>query len=304
LDDLLLAVDDKRDLVALYFALEPDQLVDLEVAAATAIEWARGMKAAAAAMDPNYAYRVSFVVAEPGSSKWFARLERTRQAIEASALNQAAERVLRGWKSVPLLLRTVAALAIVVPTTAKPTYEYWFAGESFSDEQIKQIGEVMRKVQQEPTVRVQRQRVYQTAQRDRHITGLGAGIASSPEWKPKHVVRSDQFVIEDGLFELQVPDAHERTIYQNLDVVLVTPRLQNAPLSWEFRQEGIPGSFRAQMKDKDFLAALDREGVRETLRSNIPMAIQLEIKQRLVEGEWKVARRGRSVVKVLSPRVG
>jgi hypothetical protein len=58
------------------------------------------------------------------------------------------------------------------------------------------------------------------------------------------------------------------------------------------------------MTDARFLAALDREGIRETLRANIPMRTRLEIKQEKTGGEWKVARRGRRVVEVISPAVG
>lgn len=304
MEDDLVQGEDRHDLVALYFDLEPSHLIDLEVAAATAIEWARGVKAAAAAIDPSYEYRLSFVAAEPGSSKWFARLERARLVVENSALNRNAERVARGWARVPLIIRVVAALAVVVPTTAKPTWEYWFGEQSFSDEQIKQMGDVLRKVQHEPEVRKQRHRVYQQVQRDQSVTAIGAGIAEKPkDWKPSRLVSATDFIIEDGLFAIQEPAPHERTITQVLDVILVTPRLQNAQKAWEFRQEGIPGSFKAMMRDKQFLAALDREGVKENLRSNIPMTIQLEIRQKLIEDEWKVSPRGRSVVKVLAPRI-
>lgn len=58
------------------------------------------------------------------------------------------------------------------------------------------------------------------------------------------------------------------------------------------------------MTDRDFLQALDQPGgIRETIRANIPMRIELEIDQKKVGGEWKVKQRGRRVVKVISPAV-
>jgi hypothetical protein len=55
------------------------------------------------------------------------------------------------------------------------------------------------------------------------------------------------------------------------------------------------------MKDKEFLAALEGDKVHERFRADVPMRVRLEIKQCLVDGEWKVRRRGRAVVKVISP---
>ena len=62
-------------------------------------------------------------------------------------------------------------------------------------------------------------------------------------------------------------------------------------------------TFKATMKDKTFLAALERSAVRETFRADIPMTIRMEIKQRFNGNEWKVTPRGRSVVEVISPAV-
>ena len=105
-----------------------------------------------------------------------------------------------------------------------------------------------------------------------------------------------------SFLSLQEEPPNERVLTPTLDVIVVTPRLENAPRSWTFRQEGIPGTFNAIMKDKRFLAALDRQAVKEQFRSNISMRVRLEVKERNVDGEWKVVRAGRSVVEVISPR--
>jgi len=40
--------------LSLYFDTAPNELADLEVVAAAAIQWAQGLKAAATAVDPDY----------------------------------------------------------------------------------------------------------------------------------------------------------------------------------------------------------------------------------------------------------
>jgi hypothetical protein len=130
-------VGDEQEAIALYLDLRPKELVDLEVAAATAIEWARSIKAAAVAVDANYDYRVSLIAAEPGSCKWLAKLERAKTAIESSKANQRPERIKAGWESMPLIMRIAIGLAVVVPVTAVPTIEYWFDSEDFSPNEFR-----------------------------------------------------------------------------------------------------------------------------------------------------------------------
>lgn len=279
--------------LSLYFDTQAGELADLEVTAAAAIQWAQGLKAAAAAVDPDCIYRVSLVAAKPGSSNWIARLER-------SAPNQALKRVATGWKKVPLILRLGIGLAVVIPTTAKPTIDYWFGDDGFTETQKRELREIYEKAASAEPVKAHQKAIYQAAPRDRKITGIGTGIPKGDDWKPP-TVPANQFAEANGLFERQEEIPSERVVPQTLDVILVTPRLENAPRTWTFRQEGLPGTFNAAMKDKKFLAALDRSAVRETFRLNIPMRIRLEIKQQLVDGEWKVTRQGRSVVEVLSP---
>lgn len=282
--------------LSLYFDTAPGELADLEVAAAAAIQWAQGLKAAALAVDPDCEYRVSLVAAKPGSSNWIAKVERSKA-------NQAAKQVAAGWKKVPLIMRLAIGLAVVIPTTAKPTLDYWVGDDGFSETQKKELAEIYEKAAKDDAVTAHRRSMYKVAPRDRKITGIGTGVPTTDDWKPAKTIPANRFAEADGLFELQPEEPSERTVPQTLDVVLVTPRLENAPRVWTFRQEGLPGTFNALMKDRRFLAALEQSAIRETLRSNIPMKIRLEIRQRNIDGEWKVTRQGRTVVEVLSPSV-
>ncbi|MCV2877632.1 hypothetical protein OE699_02100 [Sedimentimonas flavescens] len=284
-----------EDTISFYLDLKPDKIVDLEVAAKAAIEWSRAVKAAAMAADPTNDYRVSLVAAEPGSSRWLARLE-------SSKANQIAKDIQSGWEQVPLIFRHAVALAVVIPVTAYPTYDFYFGDDGFSETQMHQLEEIFEKATKDPTVKAHQQQMYREVQRDPNITALGGGVPDGPDWKPPEMIPANRFAEAEGLFEPKDEKQEgERTIPKTLDVILVTPRLENAQRAWSFRQEGIPGTFNAEMKDAKFLAALEQSGIQERLRANIPMRIRLEIKEEMVNGEWRVKRRGRSVVEVLSP---
>lgn len=283
--------------VSLYLELKPNQIVDLEVAAAAAIEWSKALKAAALAADSSSDYRVSLVAAEPGSSRWLALIERSKA-------NQIAKDIQTGWENLPFLMRTAVALMVTIPVTVIPTYDYYFAEDRFSETELKQLEEIVERAARDSSVKEHQRRMFREVQRDPNIIGLGGGVPDGPDWRPANgdIVPSSRFAEADGLFEPE-EEKHgdERTLSKILDVILVAPRLENAQRAWSFRQEGIPGTFNAEMKDARFLAALERSGIQERLRANIPMRIRLEIKEVLVDGTWKVRRRGRSVVEVISP---
>lgn len=204
-----------------------------------------------------------------------------------------------------MIVRLGIGLAVVVPLTAKPTVDYWIGNDGFSETQKREPEEIWKKASGAPPVKAQRKAIYKEAPRDKKITGVGTGVPTSDDWKPKNVLPANRFAEADGLFEPQeIEEEFERTIPQELDVILVTPRLENARRAWTFRQEGIPGTINAEMTDRKFLDALDRPGgIRENIRANIPMRIELEIDQKKINGEWKVKKRGRRVVKVISPAV-
>lgn len=281
--------------VSLYFDLRPEKIIDLEVAARAAIEWSQAIKAASTAVDPSYEYRVGLIAAEPGSSKWLAKIERSR-------VNQAAKDIKQGFESIPLIMRLGVGLVVAIPTTIVPTYEHYFGDGGFTETQKAELDEIVRKASESPDVQEHQKSMYREVQKDPNITGVGGGVPTSKDWRPDFMLPASQFAEADGLFRAkELVGDEERTFFKTLDVVLVTPRLENAKRTWTFRQEGIPGTFGAIMADPEFLSALDSNKIRERFRLNIPMTIKLEIKEVKVDGEWRVKRRGRSVVKVISP---
>lgn len=285
----------EEDALSFYVQTKPGELVDLEVVARAAIAWSQAVRTVAQSLYPDSEIRVSLIAAKPGSSNWLAK-------IEHSKVNQAAERLRRGWDALPLIVRIGIGLAVVVPTTAEPTIDYWLGDDGFTETQKKQLREIVSESEKIPALEAPKRQMFKELQRDPKITGVGTGVPSGPEWKPKSIVPASQFAEADGLFDVQEQDPPERHVSQTLDVILVAPDLENAPRVWVFKQEGIPGRIRAIMKDKRFLDALERSAVKEQFRANIPMRIRLDIKMKYIDGEWKPARKGTVVAEVISPQ--
>ena len=185
--------------------------------------------------------------------------------------------------------------------TAKPTYDYWSGNDGFSEMQKQELKEIFDKSTADPAVKTYKKQMYNEAQRDKNITGIGGGVPDREGWRPKDIVPSNQFAFGAGLFEVQDDPEEDRVTFQELDVILVAPNLDNPKSTWVFRQEGISGKISAVMADAKFLTALEQSSVKEAFRTHIPMKIRLQIKQAKVDGEWKVKKGGRSVVEVISP---
>jgi hypothetical protein len=70
-----------------------------------------------------------------------------------------------------------------------------------------------------------------------------------------------------------------------------------------FRRMARLPEFSAVMQDKNFLAALEHAGVKESLRTGIRMTLRLQVKEEKKGEVWLVKRRGRSVVQDVSPKI-
>lgn len=282
-----------RELVSLYLDVAPTEEVDLEIAAEAAIEWAKALKAAARALDDSKDYRVNLVAAEPGSKRWLAK-------IEESEINKAALTAKEKWENIPFIIRVGLTALVVLPVTVPETWDAYFGDKGFSEKQMAQLREVA-KVRDDPELQKHKKAMYRQCQRDRSIIGLGGGVPDKENWRPSEIIPANRFPEGAGLFDLQEEAPEEKPIFQTLDVVLVSPNLDNPRLAWVFRQEGIPGTISAAMADEKFLAALEASQVKEKFHSPIHMKIKLKIVHVLKDGEWVVKHGGRSVVEVISP---
>src|SRR6185437_13303001 len=287
--------------ISLYFQLKEGEKADLEVVATAALEWLGAVRAAAAELEPGAQVRVGLVDADESSLKLNAIFD---------FLEAQIKRIEDGLGQYPRLRRVAIALAIFITTTAgeavinhfkePPTAVLSPEDHKFLEENRRLLNELLDRIQKNPEIEVRRQKFFKTIERDQSITG--AGISEGPDAAPLVVIPKTQFAEMGGLWALAEDAPSERKIHPVIDVTLISPILRPIPRSWTFQPEGLP-EFRATMRDKRFLAALDHAHVRESLRTGIKMTLRLEVKEKNVGGVWMVKRRGRSVVEVISPKI-
>lgn len=280
--------------ISLYFGLKEGQRADLEVVAAAALVWVEAVRAAARAISPEAQVRIEIINAAESSLRLNTILE---------WMETQLTRIDKGTAKYKRLRKLAIALAVFVPTVGYPTFDFYFGTKptaSLNEQDRKLLNELLEQTRKDPAVKEKSQKFFKTLERDRSIST--AGVSEGHNDPPIVNIPSEQFPERGGLWVILDDDAQERTTYPVVDVVLIAPVLLPLPRVWTFQPAGLP-EFRATMRDKKFLSALNENHIREQLRVGIPMTIRLAVKETKVSGVWVQKNRGRSVIEVISPKV-
>lgn len=291
--DSVIELDPDVEQLTLYFQLKPETLADLETSAEVSIAWSRALKAAAAALDPEGELIVEIIDADEGSLNVNAALRWVRVHLDPTAA-----RIERSSQRMPKTFRMALALAgflIFDVGTAVLTY---FPADEWSDEERAEIHKQIQRIHDDNQFRERKRELFKAAERDPKVRALG--VKETPRGPALAIVEGQHFAEASGLFAEQEADLPERTTSTIVEVVLVKPALVAQPRAWTFEQVGL-GQFDAIMADAKVIAAMRDKGLPERLREGIPMRLRLEVHEVAYNGEWRVARRGRVITKVLSP---
>jgi hypothetical protein len=150
-------------------------------------------------------------------------------------------------------------------------------------------------------VQTARRKFYRTLERDQSVAGVG--VKESRDVEPIYVIHRKDFAEAGGLWALEEEGVQEQISHPVLEVTLVKPALVHTPRTWTFKPDGLP-EFDAVMRDAKVLQAIQDKRFPETLREGIRMTVRLEVREVFVDGQWKLVRGGRSVMRVISPKVG
>lgn len=283
--------------LSLYFRLKDDSVADLEILSASAIAWVEAMRAAARVIDPDSDIRVSLVDVDRSSAVYNTLIEWFERSVEPG-LETFEKGFGRAHRSKRLLLAVVPFLVV----TGVPTYDFYFGdgGIFDSDEEAPEDQQaVVQKVRSDPGFETAQRKLFRTMEREPKITGVG--IKERPEAEPLILVPSDQFAEAGGLWTIEDDGDQVQVTTNVLEVVLVKPALVHTPRAWTFKPHGLP-EFDAVMRDPVVLRAME-EGLPERMREGIPMTVRIQTREVLREGQWKLVRGGRSVIRVISPKI-
>lgn len=281
--------------ISLYFQLREGEKADLEIVSAAAIAWVESLRAVARAYDPNSDVKVELVDADESSLIYNTLIDWFERNIE-----RRIERLDRGGGRLPRTRKLALALALFLIVTGYPTYDFYFGDDGFTDEDRAMMKEILERAQKDPAVETSKRKFFRTIEREPAITAVG--IKEHPKGEPLVIVTSDRFAEASGLWVTDDSDVPEQVTHPVLEVVLVKPALVHTPRAWTFKPEGLP-EFEAVMRDPLVLKAIQENGLPERLREGIPMTIRMEVREVLVDGQWKLVRGGRSVIRVISPKL-
>lgn len=244
---------------------------------------------------PGEEFEIKFVDADRGSVKLRAAFD---------WLKAQLDRIHKSEGRYPRLRALAVSLAIF---SAGASWDIFY--DSLSTEEqivVAELSEANRdllkrvlEASAKPSVEAPKRRFFRQLERDETISGVG--VADENDQAPITLVPSSDFHALGQRWAV-LPETLERQVEQVLDVTLLAPQLQAKPLSWRFKQEGLP-PFYAVMRDEDFLAALGSSYVEEQLRVSIGMTIRVSTTEVFEEGGWKVTRGGRMVTEVIVPKI-
>lgn len=280
--------------VSLYFKLKDQRTADLEIISEAAIAWVETLRAVAQAVDPQSDVKVELVNVDQSSAiyntlvDWFDR-----------NVDPHLDRVARGYDRQPRGRKLALALAIFAVSSAYPTYDAYF-GDDYTTEDREMLKRIEEQTRHNPAVATARSNFYRIVERERTIEAVG--IKDDPRSEPMVLVDSSSFEHDDGLFSIE-EDVPARVQQAVLEVVLVKPALVHTPRSWTFKPDGLP-EFDAVMRDAKVLNAIQTKGFPSQMREGVRMTIRIETREVMVDGQWKLIRGGRSVMRVIDPKIG
>jgi hypothetical protein len=262
----------------LYYKLEPDGTANAEVISRASLAFIAGVKEIAYILDPSLTVQIGIeghadgslwedLLLMPGRVKdeYLSRPMRYNLALAALGWIMAppAERVRDNWWE-PVLARYLPDATQAEKQAAQRAYELGAGGKVASRE---------------------KQQFYREVGRDTIIAGVGANIERR---RPPLLVPRSDFPLYSG----QAPTLEselDRSTVGPLRVIIISPVLEVSNRRWKFATA--QGEFGAAVKDREFLDRIVAGRTAVRMRGGVELDVQLETKERLVDGVWTITER-------------
>lgn len=138
----------------------------------------------------------------------------------------------------------------------------------------------------------EKQQFYREVGRDTGIIGVSANIErESPAW----IVPRSDFAAYSGQAPVVVSDL-DRTTVGEMRVIILSPVLEVSNRRWKFATA--QGEFGAAIKDRPFLENIVAGLTRVRMRGGVELDVELETKERLIDGVWTITER--NVLRVIN----
>ncbi len=163
-----------------------------------------------------------------------------------------------------------------------------------SPEDVTEAKRLIERAQSGNIATRQKEQFYREVARDTGIKGVSANIERE---KPVWTVLREEFPAYSGRGEV-IESELDRTTVGTMRVIILSPVLEVSNRRWKFATA--QGEFGASVKDQAFLEQIVAGQTRVRMRGGVELDVDLETRERLVDGVWTVTER--NVLRVLDIR--
>ena len=263
----------------LYYQVEKGRVADLEVISRASIAFAEGLREIAYILDPSITLQIG-ISGHTDGSLWQDNILSFRKNLLEKP---NAKYVLAGI--------AISGLAwLMAPPAERARDEIWrpllekYLPENTDPENDIQSSAIKRILSNDVSGKY-RQQFFREAERDTAILGVGATIERE---RPTVIIPRSDFSKNSGRV-ISEEIGLERSTVGEIRVILISPVLEVGPRRWKFATA--QGEFGASIRDKQFLRDIVAGKTSVRMRSGIEMEVQLETRERLIDGVWTVFER-------------
>lgn len=260
----------------LYFKLEPDQTADAEVVSRAALAFIAGVKELAYLIDPSSPVHVGLEGHVEGS------LWEDLLLLFGKVKDEYADHSLR------YNLAFAAIAWILTPPAERVRDNLW---QPYLDKYLPEATPEQRAAAKQTVDRVagaasrEKEQFYREIGRDTAIAGVGAVLDRT---RPPVLVPRADFPTYSGQAPTIISD-QDRTTVGPLRVVIVSPVFDVSNRRWRFATA--QSEFGAAVKDRAFLERIVQGQTAVRMRGGVELDVQLETKERLIDGVWTIVER-------------
>ncbi len=269
----------------LYYKLEAGHTADAEVIARASLAFIAGVRELSYVLDPSVKVSVG-IQGHAEGSLWEDLLlivDKANKEYRARPIRYGLALAALAWIIAPPLERAR-------DIAWKPILDRFLPDAT--DEDIAEAQALIERAETGGIAAREKQQFYREIGRDTGIEGVGANIDRS---EPALIVKRSDFASYSGQSTV-LDTSLDRTTIGPMRVVIVSPVLEVSGRRWKFATA--QGEFGAVIKDREFLEKIVAGATRVRMRGGVELDVELETKERLIDGVWTITER--NVIKVLN----
>lgn len=154
-----------------------------------------------------------------------------------------------------------------------------------SDEDLAEAKRLIEVAESGKVAAREKEQFYREVSRDTGITGVGANLDRG---EPARIVKRAEFPAYSGQSAV-IESSLDRTTAGPMRVIILSPVLEVSNRRWKFATA--QGEFGAAIKDREFLEKIVAGQTKVRMRGGVELDVELETKERLVDGVWTIIER-------------